>query len=834
MRRARTAGSRKLRSALVAAIAGQPYQEKNIIKTRPVNRSNLAAFLAGRQAQKFDEKHALSDLDLSGIRIGLSIMNLNNPFFATFAHVIAEEAKRLGVELVINDPKPVLGVLNVLTNVANGLDTEDQLALEGICGQIAAAIESTRLRQEMEDRLRELNALQRLVSREGWQAFQATREQAAQAYLFDQTSVRATTVAELGLLHNGTAQKELLASAAMSNSHIIARPMAVRGEIIGALGIQDDADAPLPPEDQAFLAAVAQQVAEALERARLLEQTQKRAAGLEAVAQVSAVTSTTLETQKLLQTAVDLTKTNFGLYHAHIYLLDEAGQNLTLAVGAGEVGEQMVAQGWQIPLNHKHSLVAQAARTRQGVIVNEARESPDFLPNPLLPETRSEVAIPLIAGDSLLGVLDVQADEINHFTEEDMQVKTVLAAQIATALHNANLYQQTQAALAETESLYNAGRRLNETGNLQEIVAAVVEGLSVTTINRAVLMMFERDSAGEVEVMTVTANWHSGKGTLPTPIGVEYPRAMFANLGVLLSSDPLFFDDIQHDERVDPATVAIWQQLNIRAMAVLPLTVGSRQLGSLLLEAEEPHPFTEHDIRLSRSIMGQAAVAIENQRLFNETRVALAEVEATQRRYTVQAWETYKIKNNVLSYEQVREGVTPLAENLLPEISKTLAQKRLQSAQPPLGTADGRPQLIDGGQRSAVGGQLDSGHRYPKGISSPVTGQMDAADSSLIIPLMVRGETIGVLGLQETGELRAWSPEEITLVEAIAEQLAQAAENIRLIDETQQRAAREKRVNEIGEKIQAAQSLEEALQVAVKEVGLSLQASQTIVQLEVK
>lgn len=72
------------------------------------------------------------------------------------------------------------------------------------------------------------------------------------------------------------------------------------------------------------------------------------------------------------------------------------------------------------------------------------------------------------------------------------------------------------------------------------------------------------------------------------------------------------------------------------------------------------------------------------------------------------------------------------------------------------------------------------------------------------------------------------------MVEAIAEQIAQAAENIRLLDETQSRAARERRVNEIGEKIQAAQSLEEALQIAVKEVGLSLKTPQTTVRLEAK
>jgi len=116
----------------------------------------------------------------------------------------------------------------------------------------------------------------------------------------------------------------------------------------------------------------------------------------------------------------------------------------------------------------------------------------------------------------------------------------------------------------------------------------------------------------------------------------------------------------------------------------------------------------------------------------------------------------------------------------------------------------------------------------------PATGdhQDNALEGSLIVPLTVRGETIGVLGVQETTQPQRWSSEEIDLVMTIAEQFAQAAETLRLIDETQQRVAREKRVNEIGEKIQAAQSLEEALKIAVKEVGLSLQAPQTTVQLE--
>jgi GAF domain-containing protein len=108
------------------------------------------------------------------------------------------------------------------------------------------------------------------------------------------------------------------------------------------------------------------------------------------------------------------------------------------------------------------------------------------------------------------------------------------------------------------------------------------------------------------------------------------------------------------------------------------------------------------------------------------------------------------------------------------------------------------------------------------------------SETSLIVPLTVRDEVIGVLGLQEFDKAHSWLPEEIALVQAIAEEIALAAENIRLLDDTQQRAAREQRVNEIGEKIRAAQTLEEALQIAVKEVGLSLQAPQAAVKLEIK
>lgn len=206
-----------------------------------------------------------------------------------------------------------------------------------------------------------------------------------------------------------------------------------------------------------------------LDLERQQEQLAKRAIELEAVAQVSAAVTTILEVDRLLQEVADLTKERFALYHTHIYLLNEREDTLDLAAGAGEVGRQMKAQGWHIPLKQKHSLVARAARSRQGVVVNDVHQAPDFLQNPLLPDTCSELAVPLVAGDQVLGVLDVQADEVNYFTDEDVRIQTTLAAQVAVALQNAARYEQTQQALTEQRRL------LAETQQSQQLLRTIID-----------------------------------------------------------------------------------------------------------------------------------------------------------------------------------------------------------------------------------------------------------------------------------------------------------------------------------------------------------------------
>jgi PAS domain S-box-containing protein len=186
-----------------------------------------------------------------------------------------------------------------------------------------------------------------------------------------------------------------------------------------------------------------------------------RTKALSSVADVSTAASTNLDTDKLLQQVVDLAKERFGFYHAHIYLLNEAGDTLVLSSGAGEIGRMMVAEKRSIPLDGEQSLVARAARMRKGVTVNDVTTAPDFLPNPLLPDTHAELAVPMMVGDKVIGVFDVQSEIAGRFTDADIAVQTTLASQVAAAVQNARSYTEMQSNRAQLTEALNISRLAN-------------------------------------------------------------------------------------------------------------------------------------------------------------------------------------------------------------------------------------------------------------------------------------------------------------------------------------------------------------------------------------
>jgi len=177
----------------------------------------------------------------------------------------------------------------------------------------------------------------------------------------------------------------------------------------------------------------------------------KRAQELNTVAEVATAVTQQTDPLTLLKQVVDLTKERFGFYHAHVYQLNEAGDTLELVSGAGEIGDQMVAETRTISFDAEQSLVARAARTKEGVIVNDVMADPNFLPHPLLPETKAEMAVPMMAGETVIGVLDVQAAGTRRFDQDDAEVLTTLASQVAVALQNARQFEELQIARTQLD-----------------------------------------------------------------------------------------------------------------------------------------------------------------------------------------------------------------------------------------------------------------------------------------------------------------------------------------------------------------------------------------------
>ncbi len=137
----------------------------------------------------------------------------------------------------------------------------------------------------------------------------------------------------------------------------------------------------------------------------------------------------------------------------------------------------MVAEKRSIALDNTNSIVATAARSRKGVIVNDVRQSPTFLPHRLLPDTRSELAAPLVARGELIGVIDVQSDVVDFFTASKYSIVELMADQIAVAISNARLYEISERVSRRERALGAIDRKIQGAVGMDDILQTTVREL---------------------------------------------------------------------------------------------------------------------------------------------------------------------------------------------------------------------------------------------------------------------------------------------------------------------------------------------------------------------
>jgi len=175
-----------------------------------------------------------------------------------------------------------------------------------------------------------------------------------------------------------------------------------------------------------------------------------RTRNLELAAEVGRSVSQVRDLEIMLQEAAESIRSRFDLYYTQVYLTNPSQSELSLYAGTGSVGNELLSRGHRLQINTA-SINGRAATEKQSVIIADTIASRSFRPNPLLPDTRSEMAIPLLVGENVVGVLDLQSQIPGALSQEMLPAFETVAGQLAIAIQNAKLVADANEARAEME-----------------------------------------------------------------------------------------------------------------------------------------------------------------------------------------------------------------------------------------------------------------------------------------------------------------------------------------------------------------------------------------------
>jgi len=309
---------------------------------------------------------------------------------------------------------------------------------------------------------------------------------------------------------------------------------------------------------------VSERTVELTERTAELEAANKevraRAAQLEALAQVAHSTASMRDLRELLPQIANAISENFGFYHVGVFLLDEAGEYAVLSATNSEGGNKMLERKHRLRVGQE-GIVGYVTAAGKARIAMDVGTDAVFFDNPELPDTHSEMALPLKAENRIMGALDVQSTERAAFTDEDIKMLSLLADQVSLAIENARLFDETRNALAEAQ---------------------------------AISRQFTREAWGHVPVEHKLLGY---RYTIAGAVPLNEPVDVSAELGNGKNRD--------HQKKAN--------------QTIVPIELRGETIGTLVVQSPSTNKLNEEQINLIKAVAERVALSAENARLFEET-----------------------------------------------------------------------------------------------------------------------------------------------------------------------------------------------------------------------
>ena len=226
-------------------------------------------------------------------------------------------------------------------------------------------------------------------------------------------------------------------------------PMLYGDKVLGVISVQHEHIPHLYDQHHVdLLTTIGSGCAIAIQNVRFLDELRRRAEQLQTASEIARDTSGTLALDLLLKNVVNFVRDRFGFYHSSVFLLDDEQKYAVVRESTGIAGEEMKRRGHKLAVGSQ-SIIGYVTQHGEPLVINDVSKSEIHRPNPLLPDTKSELGIPLKIGDKVIGALDVQSTQVNAFSPDDISILQLLADQIAVAISNAQAYELAQQAVEE-------------------------------------------------------------------------------------------------------------------------------------------------------------------------------------------------------------------------------------------------------------------------------------------------------------------------------------------------------------------------------------------------